>query len=210
MNNSKTEMETYAALIGMDWADQKHDVWILETATGESWHQVIEHTPEALAEWMGELQARYPGQRVAVCLEQSRGALIYALMSQAFLDLYPIHPVTLSRYREAFSPSGAKDDPSDAKTAFGDSSIAWGQADRLEAGRRTDANVDVVEPGATQGGRPAHETRFTAAIGFEIVLSPGHRMGGCPSVQSPGVRLPFEMADVGSVAEGQIPDDPKL
>ncbi len=73
------------------------------------------HTPEALAEWLGELQARYPGQRLALCLEQNRGALIYALMGHAFLDLYPINPVTLSKYREAFAPSRAKDDPSDAK-----------------------------------------------------------------------------------------------
>jgi transposase len=68
-----------------------------------------------LAEWLADLQARYPGRRVAVCLEQSRGALIYALMGQAFLDLYPINPATLSRYRQAFSPSRAKDDPRDAK-----------------------------------------------------------------------------------------------
>jgi transposase len=116
-NNRETApvVEEYAALIGVDWADEKHDVWIWEVATGESQHRVGEHTPEALAEWLAELQARYPGQRVALCLEQSRGALIYALMGHAFLTLYPIHPVTLSRYREAFSPSRAKDDPGDAK-----------------------------------------------------------------------------------------------
>ena len=115
MNNSETETEKYAALIGMDWADEKHDVWLWEVATGESRHRIVEHTPKALAEWLGELQARYPGRRLAVCLEQSRGALIYALMGHAFLVLYPINPVTLSRYRQAFSPSRAKDDPSDAK-----------------------------------------------------------------------------------------------
>jgi transposase len=117
MNNTEvaTGTEEYAALVGMDWAAEKHDVWVWDTATGESRHRVVEHTPEALSEWMGELQAQYPGGRVAVCLEQSRGALIYALMGHAFLVLYPINPVTLSRYREAFSPSRAKDDPSDAK-----------------------------------------------------------------------------------------------
>ena len=110
-----TGAEEYAALIGMDWAAEKHDVWLWDTATGESRHRIVVHTPEALSEWLGELQAQYPGQRVAVCLEQSRGALIYALMGHAFLILYPINPVTLSRYRGAFSPSRAKDDPSDAK-----------------------------------------------------------------------------------------------
>jgi transposase len=115
MNSNAVGTTEYAALIGMDWASEKHDVWCWDAATGENDHRVVDHTPEALAEWLGELQARYPGQRVAVCLEQSRGALIYALMGQAFLALYPINPKTLARYREAFSPSRAKDDPSDAR-----------------------------------------------------------------------------------------------
>lgn len=111
----KMEAEEYAALIGLDWASEKHDVWVWDVATGEGRHRVVEHTPEALAEWLGELQERYPGKRLALCLEQSRGALIYALMGRAFLDLYPINPVTLARYRGAFAPSRAKDDPSDAR-----------------------------------------------------------------------------------------------
>lgn len=115
MNKRETGTEEYAALIGMDWADEKHDGWLWEVAPGESRHRVVEHTPEALAEWLGELQARYPGRRLAVGLEQSRGALIYALTSPAFLVLYPINPVTWSRDRQAFSPSRAKDDPRDAK-----------------------------------------------------------------------------------------------
>ena len=34
MNNRKTGTEEYAALIGMDWADEKHDVWLWDVATG--------------------------------------------------------------------------------------------------------------------------------------------------------------------------------
>lgn len=112
---NKMEAEKYAALIGLDWASEKHDVWVWDVATGAGRHRVVEHTPEALAEWLGELQAQYPGQRLALCLEQSRGALIYALMGHAFMDLYPINPVTLAKYREAFAPSRAKDDPIDAR-----------------------------------------------------------------------------------------------
>ena len=115
MNKKEANTEEYAALIGLDWAAEKHDVCIWDAATGKSRHRVIEHTPEALADWLTELQACYPGQRLAVCLEQSRGALMYALMGHAFLDLYPINPVTLARYREAFAPSRAKDDPGDAR-----------------------------------------------------------------------------------------------
>ena len=115
MNKKEANTEEYAALIGLDWAAEKHDVCLWDAATGKSRHRVIEHTPEALAEWLAELQASYPGRRLAACLEQSRGALMYALMDHAFLDLYPINPVTLARYREAFAPSRAKDDPGDAR-----------------------------------------------------------------------------------------------
>ena len=116
MNKMETKrMEEYAALIGLDWASEKHDIWLWDVATGKERHRVVPHTPEGLAEWLGELQAQYPGQRLALCLEQSRGALIYALMGHAFLDLYPINPVTLAKYREAFAPSRAKDDPGDAR-----------------------------------------------------------------------------------------------
>ena len=115
MNKKEANTEEYAALIGLDWAAEKHDVCLWDAARGKSRHRVIEHTPEALAEWLAELQASYPGRRLAVCLEQSRGALMYALMDHAFLDLYPINPVTLARYREAFAPSRAKDDPGDAR-----------------------------------------------------------------------------------------------
>jgi transposase len=115
MSSNKTATPEYAALVGIDWAAEKHDVWIWDAATGQGRHRVVDHTPEALGAWLSELQAEYPAQRVAVCLEQSRGALIHALMGHAFMVLYPINPVTLARYREAFSPSRAKDDPSDAR-----------------------------------------------------------------------------------------------
>jgi transposase len=43
--------------------------------------------------------------------------LIFALLKYDFLALYPINPSTLARFREAFSPSRAKDDPTDAEYA---------------------------------------------------------------------------------------------
>src|SRR6266849_1885995 len=58
--------------------------------------------------------ARYPGQRVAVALEQKRGALLYTLMKYEQVVLYPIHGATASKFRAALYPSGSKDDPKDA------------------------------------------------------------------------------------------------
>ncbi len=104
----------FAALIGIDWSDAKHDICLVETATGTQELSVVKHTPECLNEWARSLRARFGGAKVAVCLEQSRGSLIYALLKYDFLVLYPINPQMLSRFREAFTPSRAKDDPTDA------------------------------------------------------------------------------------------------
>ncbi len=108
-------MEDVAAFIGIDWSDAKHDVCLVDTATGRQQLSVISHKPEALDEWATELRKRYADAKVAVCLEQSRGPLIYALLKYEFLVLYPVNPKTLARFREAFSPSRAKDDPTDAE-----------------------------------------------------------------------------------------------
>jgi transposase len=62
-----------------------------------------------------QLRMRYEGQPIAICLEQKRGPLICALCKYEFLVLYPVHPQTVSKSRQAFTPSRAKDDPTDAE-----------------------------------------------------------------------------------------------
>jgi len=109
-------METeFAAFVAIDWADQKH-AWILR-ATGSSDRQAgtIDHTPEAVDVWAAELRLRFSGQPVAVALEQSRGPLVFMLTKYEHLIIFPIHPTVLVNYRKSFRPSGAKDDPSDAR-----------------------------------------------------------------------------------------------
>jgi transposase len=58
------------------------------------------------------------GGPIAVCLELAKGPLVSALQRYEFLVLFPVHPSTLAKYREAFVPSGAKDDPTDAEIAL--------------------------------------------------------------------------------------------
>lgn len=53
-----------------------------------------------------------------MCLEQSKGSLTYALLKYDFLVLYPVSPRTLAKFREAFAPSGDKNDPTDAQLAL--------------------------------------------------------------------------------------------
>lgn len=63
----------------------------------------------------GRTESAFSGTTIAIALEQSKGALIHALMKYEQLVLYPINPKQLSRYRDAIHPSGSKNDPGDAK-----------------------------------------------------------------------------------------------
>jgi transposase len=108
------ELKDCAAFVGIDWADQEHAVCLIDSEMQTPELSVLAQDAEAIDEWIAELQRRYPGQKVAVCLEQKRGALIYALMKFDCLVLVPINPKQLSRFRDAMGPSGAKDDPRDA------------------------------------------------------------------------------------------------
>jgi hypothetical protein len=75
----KMTQDGVAIWLGIDWADQKHR-WAMRIK-GETRIQQgeLEHTPEAVEQFVAGLAIRFPGQRVAVALEQSRGALIFML-----------------------------------------------------------------------------------------------------------------------------------
>lgn len=104
----------YDLVIGLDRSDRKANLHLIVTRTGEHRDAVIGTTPEALWEWLLELRQQHPQARVALCLEQPAVHLIAFLESYEWLTLYPINPITLKKYREAFVTSRAKDDPKDA------------------------------------------------------------------------------------------------
>jgi transposase len=121
-----------AAYIGIDWADQKHAIALRSAAEpSKVQHQVVEQKPEALLEWISQLQQRFgTSAKILVCLEQSRGALIHHLMGYEFFEFYPVNPKQLARYRETFSPGGAKDDQPDSELLC---ELVYCHGDRLRA-----------------------------------------------------------------------------
>jgi transposase len=68
-------------------------------------------------EWAKSLHRRFGGS-IAIALELAEGPIVYALQKYNFFVLFPINPATLAKYREAFKPSRAKDDPTDAELAL--------------------------------------------------------------------------------------------
>jgi transposase len=110
--NQPDAPQQFAAYVAIDWADQKH-VFTIQAPGQKKESGTLDQKPEAIGEWVAKLQERFGGQSVAVGVEQSRGALVHALLSYHFLVIFPIHPRTVARFREAFNFSGAKSDPLD-------------------------------------------------------------------------------------------------
>jgi len=104
----------FAAFVGIDWADQKH-VWCLQAAgAAQRESGELEHTPEAVEAWVGQLCQRFANRPIAVAVEQVKGALVFMLSKYEPLHLFPVPSAMAANLREALYPSGAKDDPRDA------------------------------------------------------------------------------------------------
>ena len=104
----------FSALIGIDWADRKHDVCQITAGSDKPVFNVISASPKSISEWANNLKSLYPDKPVAIACELKKGPLIYALESFDHIVLFPVNPHTVAKYRKAFTISGAKDDPSDA------------------------------------------------------------------------------------------------
>lgn len=155
-----------AARIGLDWADTHHDVALRVDGSSDVERRRIDHSPEALAEWVGELRRRFGGRSVGICLELSRGSLVHALMPYEFIVLFPANPMSLKRFREVFAPSGAKDDPTDAELLL---ELLEKHADRLRPWRPDDETTRAIR-GLVEARRKAVDlrTRMTQTLRAEL------------------------------------------
>ena len=111
-------IDEFAAVVGLDWADKKHDICLQAMPRTAREYRVLEHRPEAIDDWANELRERFDNRPVAVCVELRKGPVIHALSKYEHLVVVPINPSMLAGLRRAFKPSGAKDDPSDAALAI--------------------------------------------------------------------------------------------
>lgn len=126
------ENTAYAFSVGIDWADQSHAVCQRRWADGQRQNIKIAADVASVQGWLSELKAQAgPHARVLVGFEQSRNSLFEMLRAQSdWLELYPLNPLTVSKYREALFTSGAKDDPLDAQLI---EELIYHHRDRLRA-----------------------------------------------------------------------------
>ena len=99
------EASGFAAFVGIDWADRKHDICLQVSGADGVEASVVEHRPRAIEEWAHKLRERFAGRRIAVCLELSQGPIVSALLEHDIFVIFPVNPSTLAKYRRAFTPS---------------------------------------------------------------------------------------------------------
>jgi transposase len=114
MNDQHNHSSTPAAWIGWDWADQHHDLF-LETAEGRTERIKLPHQPGLLHSWLKQLGQRFEGRKVVLGIEACRSALLPIFLQYSYLELYPINPKSMARFREVVRPSGSKSDDLDCK-----------------------------------------------------------------------------------------------
>ena len=104
----------YAAFVGLDWGDETHALSLCAAGSAVVEPATLQQTPEALADWATTLRTRFPNRKIAVAVEQARGALLAGLSQYEHIVPFPVNPKSLARFREALYPSRSKDDLVDA------------------------------------------------------------------------------------------------
>lgn len=108
------EAPDFAFLVGIDWASTKHDICVIDAAGRIVKQEQIQQSTETIDNWVEDLQRQADGKPIAIALEQTKGALIYALMQRVGVYLFPINPQQFAAYRKSFSNINAKHDAEEA------------------------------------------------------------------------------------------------
>jgi transposase len=105
----------FAAVIGLDRSDGKVDLCELDPASGQRLSSTVSTSPETLRSYFNSLRERLAQGRIGLCLEQPAGNLMAFFASYTpWLEIYPVNPLCLKRFRESFVLSRANDDGKDA------------------------------------------------------------------------------------------------
>jgi len=107
--------------VGVDWGSAAHHVRLMDSAGTTFAERVVPHDGEALAalaDWLLSATRAAPA-RIHVAIEVPHGPVVESLLERGF-RVYAINPKQLDRFRDRFSPAGAKDDSRDAEV-LGDS-----------------------------------------------------------------------------------------
>jgi transposase len=102
--------------VGIDWSSQDHRVHVSDATGTKLGARSFPHGGAglaAMAEWILTVTGARP-EAVRVAIETPHGPVVESLMERGF-RVHAINPKQLDRFRDRFSPAGAKDDSRDAE-----------------------------------------------------------------------------------------------
>ena len=108
-------MDTWAWFVGVDWGQEEHALCLVDARGQVCGRRRVAHTVAAVDEairWLCAQTGSGP-EGIAVAIETPRGALVDTLIERQFA-VFVVNPKQLDRFRDRFSPAGAKDDDEDA------------------------------------------------------------------------------------------------
>jgi transposase len=101
---------------GVDWASESHHVRLIDQDGRDIGEKIFKHDGEglaAMADWlMAKSGADDPGQ-IQVAIEVPHGPVVETLMERKF-NVFALNPKQMDRFRDRYSPAGAKDDSRDS------------------------------------------------------------------------------------------------
>jgi transposase len=110
-----TLINDFQYFVGIDWGSERHRVCLMNGQGGVVGERWIEHSGSSLAELADWLRQQRPDSpsALAAAIEIPRGAVVETLLEHGFA-VFSINPKQLDRFRDRYSPAGAKDDRLDA------------------------------------------------------------------------------------------------
>ena len=132
-------MMQFEIFAGIDWSAKVHQVAVADAGGEVLGEQAFAHSGDglaAMADWILECESE-SGGRAAVAIEKPHGPEVDALLERG-IAVFALNPKQLDRFRDRFSPAGAKDDRRDALVL----------ADSLATDRKAFREVDALSPDA--------------------------------------------------------------
>ena len=134
MNNDRT-----ALFAGVDWGSETHSACVVGPDGAVVREKVFRHGGPGLAAMADWLAGDAAAEEVPVAIEVPHGPVVETLMDRG----HPVHaanPKQLDRFRDRFSPAGAKDDSRDARVL----------ADALRTDGHLLRRVDPTDPATVE------------------------------------------------------------
>ncbi len=109
-------MDMLERFAGIDWGSRTHQVCVVDNKGEVLAERAFDHGGAGLAEMAAWILAAADAEprAVGIAIEVPHGPVVETLMERGF-PVHAVNPKQLDRFRDRFSPAGAKDDRRDAR-----------------------------------------------------------------------------------------------